>query len=431
MRLHVAADLLSLGSYLQRFLTIIGRDRWFKRADQLDREQSSSPFLWQIVAHYHWLEMAISHQSDVVAKLGHLNPEMVDIRSLAALQFAGAVVEVHSQLSPQGQKTLEGRLRDSLKAETGFAALYLELDLAKRLADAGYDVALPDMEGNGRYDIQFSRGAVTGEVECKSISADAGRRIHRKDFYRFMEAISSMLEAHVGLNRREVLVVTLSDRLSSTAADQRQLLSGVAFMLRDNAPTELTRPTFRIERRDYDDCLQNAPLYDRKGFYSACQHSFGPNCHVAGGITTTGGCLVVMRSKREDDTSKPLLEAMRKAATQFSGTRPSFTAVQLNDIEPADLLLPHLRQRMGILSYALFGQYRASHVNATYFTGFGILVDHDNNVGTPGFAVPNPRPTFLINPSDAEPFLGHIPDEEFAAIIGVPLPAPDISNLPL
>src|SRR3546814_6303710 len=34
------------------------------------------------------------------------------------------------------------------------------------------------------------------------------------------------------------------------------------------------------------------------------------------------GCLIVMRSDRQDDPSKPKLEAMRKAASQFTGERP-------------------------------------------------------------------------------------------------------------
>jgi hypothetical protein len=41
---------------------------------------------------------------------------------------------------------LKGRLRDSIKAKTGFAPLYLELDLAQRLMDGGYDVEFADME---------------------------------------------------------------------------------------------------------------------------------------------------------------------------------------------------------------------------------------------------------------------------------------------
>jgi hypothetical protein len=427
MQFYVPSELSALAGYVPKFLSIVGRDRWFKRVNQLDEEQRASLYRWKIVMDYHWLEMALTHQSDVLSKLGRLDPELTDTPSLAALLFAGAVTEVHARLTLKGQRTLEGRLRDALKAETGLAALYLELDQAQRLMAVGHDVEFLDLEGTGQFDLRFSRGTVVGEVECKSISADAGRRIHRKDFYRFMEAISPALGAHASLGRHEVLVVTLSDRLSPNLAEQRELRSSVVEMLKDGAPSDLVRKGFQLERRDFHECLGRPPLDDQRAVYASCRKVFGPNTHMAGGLT--GGCLIVMRSKREDDTSKPLLEAMRKAATQFSGAHPSFVAVQFHEIEPADLMLPHLRRNVGIISYAVFGHYGAHHINASYFCGFGAVVAHEGVVSNPGFAIPNPEPRFSISPTDAEPFLLHISDKDYATQIGAPLPAPNISNL--
>ena len=170
---------------------------------------------------------------------------------------------------------------------------------------------------------------------------------------------------------------------------------------------------------------------DSAAYYSACIEVFGANCHVAGQLSEGRGCLVVLRSQRVDDPSKPVLEALRKAATQFSRQRPGFIAVQLHGVEPADLMLPHLRRRMGVLSYALYGHYGATHVAATYFTGFGGVVARNGDIGTPAFAIPNPRPSFPVSASDAGPFLAHIPDGDYAAAIGAPLPAENISYLPL
>lgn len=431
MLLHIPSDLQGLAPYLDRFLGLVGRERWFKRCDQLDADQRRSPFRWKIVADYHWLEMAIGFQADVLAKEGRLLPELADGLILAALNFAASTVEVHAQLSPRGRQVLDGRLRDALKAETGFAPLYLELDLAQRLMDGGYNVEFADMEGSARFDLLFSRGAFTGEVECKSLSADAGRQIHRKDFYRFMEAITPALAGHAELKRQEVLVISLSARLPSNTADQKRLVRATASILRDGAPRTTQGPSFRLECRPYTECLGQAPLHDQKAFYKACGAAFGENTHVAGGLTEDGGCVVVMRSDREDDPSKPKLEALRKAASQFTGERPAFIAIQEHGIEPADLMLPHVRRRAGILSYALFGHYGGAHVNATYVTGFGAVVQREGLIFTPAFAIPNPRPKFPIDAADAAPFLIHLPDADFAAAIGAPLPAPNISFLPI
>lgn len=138
---------------------------------------------------------------------------------------------------------------------------------------------------------------------------------------------------------------------------------------------------------------------------------------------------MILRSEREDDTSKPLLEAMRKAADQVTRNGPSFIAVQFQDIEPIDLLLKHLRRRMGVLSYALFGHYGADHVNAVYFCGYSAIVLKEGLVGTPAFAVPNPKPRFALRPEAASPYLKHIEDADFAAAIGAPAPKEDISYI--
>ena len=430
MRFNVFSDLERLASYIPHFFRLVDRDRWYRRVEQLNADRESSPYLWKIVSDYHWLEMAVSHQADILAKEGRLLPDRVDTLALVALQFAGAIVEINARLPEGAQRQLEGRLRDGLKAESGFAALYLEVDLALRLMAEGYEVRFPDLEGSANYDIEFSRNGFVGEVECKSLSADAGRNIHRKDFYRFLQALSPQLKAHVDLERQEILVITLKKRLSSNVYKQAELRRATVAMIGAKAPSSMRRAGFRIERRDYNECLGSAPRDDERAFYRFCEDAFGPNLHIAGGVTETGGCLVVMHCEREDDTSKPWLDAMRKAASQFSGHHPGFIAVQFQDITAADLMLPHLRRRAGILSYALFGHYGADHVNATYVCGFTAVVDKEGHRGTPAFAIPNPKPRFPIDFGQAAPFLVGISDVDFAAAIGAPLPQPNISYIP-
>ena len=431
MRVDSRLEHNALGDYARGFVQLVGEDRWFRRADQLDSEQRQSPFKWKVVRDYHWLEMAISQQYNIFAGEGRLRLEEGDPLTLSALTFAATAVEVHAGLSPVAQRNLEGRLRDGLKAETGFAALYLELDLAPRLMDAGFDVEFVDMEEAARFDLLFHRGAFVGEVECKSLSSDAGRQIHRKDFYRFMEALAPALETQRGLHRPEVLLVTLDRRLSSNTSDQGSLRTAAGALLVDPAGRASAGDGFELERRDFNAADFGASLMSEVAFYRACQERFGANVHVAGGLTQTGGCLVVMRSSRGDDTSKPMLDALRKASRQVSGERPAFIAVQMHGIKPADLMLPNIRRQAGILSYALFGHYQGSHVCATYFTGFGAVVEKQGTVGTPAFGISNPKPAFSVKAEDAAPFVSGISDEAYAAAIGAPLPASNISVIPI
>lgn len=433
MHASVPAAIGELATYIERFLAISGREAWFKRTDQLSTELQKSFYLGKIVADYHWLEMAISFQANVLAKEGRLAPESVSDKMRTALNFAAATVEIHSRLSPKAKLVLEGRLRDALKAETGFASLYQEFDLSQRLMDAGYDVDFTDMEGAAQYDLSFSRGAFTGEVECKSLSADAGRQIHRKDFYRFMNLIEPTLNHHSSSSQHEVLVITLESRLPADILWQMELAKDASAMLGTGTPRVTARRDVTLERIPLSSILNDYSTSAEGDLGLACKQLFGSNSHIAGGLTELGGCLVVMRSKRDDDTSKPLIEAMRKAANQLSRNRPGFIAIQDHDIEAADLMSVHLRRRAAILSHALFGHYGASHVNATYFTGFGIIVNHSKKglLGTPAFSVPNPSPKFPVEETSVTPFLESISTKDYAAAIGCPLPKSDITFLPL
>jgi hypothetical protein len=138
-----------------------------------------------------------------------------------------------------------------------------------------------------------------------------------------------------------------------------------------------------------------------------------------------------MRSKREDDHSKPILDALKKAATQFSCTRPAIIAVQFDDIEPTDLLSVHLRRRTGLLSYHLFHQCAVDHVLATYFAPYRGLTATSGNIAVPAIATPNPKTRFTVNPSDLPPFLISMPDAEFAALLGEPPPTENLSYIPI
>lgn len=430
MLIEFNTDPDSLGLCLPPFLELADADRWKKRAVQLGQDAMRSLFQSKIVADFHWLELALSEQMIVREAYGNLVPGHLTIESLSTLYFAQTLVEVHRRLSPHGRNVLEGRIRDALKADVGFAPLYLEMGVARRLFNAGYEVEFSDTEGVAQFDFRFWKGNAHGEVECKSLSCDAGRKIHRKDFYRFIEALSDLIAVRVSSGVKEILLVTLNDRLPAEERRQNALREVAKRLLTDHALTRVDGDFFIITREGYDSRLEQASFSGPQEFYKVCRELYGDNCHVSGPVTPDGVCLIVMRSQREDDHSDPMLEAMKKAAKQFSGKRPAFIAMQFDDIEPADLLLRHLRRRVGLLSNYLFHQDHASHVAATYFTAYRGLVVSETGIGEPAFSVPNPKPAYPVAPEDYSPFLGHIPDGEFARLLGEPPPAESISYIP-
>lgn len=322
---------------LARFVNLAGRPAWTKRLAHLRRELESSPFRAKLAVDYNWLELSLADQLENTGTAAdqphHGSAPVTPPEVLAARHFAETVVHIHGELTPKGQRRLKGRLRDGLQSKTGFSSIYLELDVARRLLDAGYSVEFSDMDCTARYDLRFRRGAAEGEVECKSLSADAGRKIHRHDFYRFMDAIGSELAERLSAPAREAIVVTLCGRLPSDETHQAELRSATRRVLRQSDLQTLRGSFFSISREDCSVRLQGeSPPGSERELYERYRLAYGDNCHVSGAVLDDRSCIIVMRSQDEDDHSAPQLEAIRKAASQFSGTRPAFIAVQYDDL---------------------------------------------------------------------------------------------------
>jgi hypothetical protein len=353
MRIDLKDDLASLRTAARDFVALAGSERWSRRVRQLHEDAAASPYKAMIVGQYHWLELELNDQALLAA-----NPadaaRPVNVDALAALHFAHMTVEAHPRLSERGQAVLRGRLRDCLKAETGFSPLFLELEIARLLLGVGCEIEFSDMDGHDRFDLRFWNDRVHGEVECKSLSADAGRRIHRKDFYRFIDAIGQPLIDRASSGASELVVVTFEGRLPGDDARQDVLRKAVAAFIPDTSLTELEAEFFSIKRDRITPAITAAAVQGQEAFYSACRNAYGDSCHVAGPFLPGGACMVVARSKQEDDHSAPQLEALKKAATQFSGTRPAFIAMQYDDIEPHHLVAPHVQRRAGLLLNYLY-----------------------------------------------------------------------------
>lgn len=401
-------------SYIPVFLDLVGEDRWKKRAVQLSLDSRTSPWDAKVVLDFHWLEMKLS-RIILGAESAALTEETLDAYALSALRFAGMIVEVHGRLSLAGQRALQGRLRDGMKA--GFSSLYRELDTALLLLEEGYDVDFPDLEGTDRFDLFFRRGPVESEIECKSQSVDAGRKIHRRDFYRFVKLLSPTLCSRQAESESELLLITVADRFPRGITPQEQLVADSRRILSQGGG-QIATTWYTIDVHPLASLGLGAGSTVNE-LYFACRAAFGVQCHVAGPVTDSGASLVVVRSQQEDDTSKVLLESFKKAQSQLTGRRPGYIAVQFDDIEPSDLILPHLRRRVALLANYLFHSRDCHRLAAIYCCPFRSLHLSERGLGSPAIVCWNPR---LNVPVDDLPFRRAIGTADFAQVLGVDPP---------
>jgi hypothetical protein len=299
MRFQTATEPWVLRSYIPELVSLAGEGLWKKRTSDL-RSFGRSPYLERVASDYHWVELQLD---DELAKRENAildADSSSDPISCRALRFAQTICEVHKSLHPAGKRRLEGRIRDALQAETGFAALYQEMEIAAVLVRQNFDVGFPDLDGSGRADISFQQGTADGLIECKALSADAGRKIHRKHFYRFMLAISQeVLDRLSRCGRDELILITLKDRLPPNIDKNTPLVQATKNLIRSSEVLHIAGDDFDIVREPYSKRFGILRPMAEQEFYAAAQEQFGANCHIAGGSSQEGGCLFscVVKSK--------------------------------------------------------------------------------------------------------------------------------------
>ena len=85
---------------------------------------------------------------------------------------------------------LRRRVHGAFKNPDDMRGLRLELSAATHFARRARKLAWPEMTGEGTFDLLIQDVGPRGlEIECKAISEDKGRRIHKRevlDFYRLL-----------------------------------------------------------------------------------------------------------------------------------------------------------------------------------------------------------------------------------------------------
>lgn len=225
MSLGTSVEERELPSMLERFVRIVEWGQWSDRLDWLEREvrrdSGMQLFWWERCG----LELAFSS----VWRRYRTRRRLSSVDSMAAeelrfLGFATSLVHCYEGLSGGGKKRLKGMLRDATNRDHGLGPLAHEMFIATHLAGRGYEVGFHDLESGSGFDLLASKDGVRVQVECKHISGDIGRQIHRKDLYGLADRVSPRMLSHLGnLNTGLFVRLTLPGRLHSREDVQKGL----------------------------------------------------------------------------------------------------------------------------------------------------------------------------------------------------------------
>lgn len=329
-----------------RLARAIGAEHWQGVVARQEEAIRSNHFLGD----YLRSEYAIAYQLDrlrgLVAGSGTVPHEACNDPSIfPSLAFAAQVLGVLERSTTKQASAFVKRVRTAFSRSGELHGLRLELQAATHFARRGQRVFWHRVKAEGSFDLLIEDLGPTGlEVECKSISEDKGRRIHRRDALEFWGELWRDV-ASVAQNLRSGLavVLTVPYRLPVDAAERVALAREVvARIVVGSGATLGGGAEVRIE--PFDPAQIEAAKDKGRQLRKAIDAATGtPNREAAVYGTPVGGMLAfVMQSAVEDDILDQVFSTLDdSAARQFTRKRGALFWVALQGIDADQLLSLH------------------------------------------------------------------------------------------
>ena len=333
-------------SHIRQFISITGWQSWKRRLDWLRRQVRCNTAMAHYLIDRFELELAFSD----IYKRRKLTGKYAVKEEVAAeygfLSFSCMLPLVYGRLNPVGQIRLRGMLFDALKNDYGLGPLAYEIKVATHLMTLGFDVEFSDLEGNANYDFLAKNGDVCIEIECKFISADVGKKIHRKRLFQLGGVLEPKLRQFLGNPGTGLLVrLTLPDRLHGNEQQHVELSDLVCGAIAEKKMTH-TYGMNRVAMQEFD--IVDSPFRDQNpsklveaDVEKFLLERFGlDNKNVLAVFgRDQGAIIVVIESAKGDAVLKGIHSQLKRAAKrQFSGSLPAILCCHLADITEGELL---------------------------------------------------------------------------------------------
>ncbi len=234
-----------------------------------------------------------------------------------------------------------GRLRDEILAgltgEATLIPLFHRLRTAALLRRRGFTLRFDGIAEGAPYDLLAERDGAAAEVVCETVSAEAGRKVNRGDWWMLVDRIhpelQTWLAAHPG---RYLLKMTLPEGLAgpNQTAEVHQRIS--ALLAAEKRQGACSQAVLKLDPL----VLAGSQASDRaSGLPARLREQFGPEAHLAVTTDPNSNSVFVMaaRASQENEVSAAVCRRLAEAAeSRLTGERPGILAVFLEDLDRAE-----------------------------------------------------------------------------------------------
>lgn len=259
--------------------------------------------------------------------------------------YAATANQALAALSPEGSARLLARLHAALAGEDCLISVFHLLRTAALHRDRGFTVRFTGFEDDTPFDLLIERNGTEAEIACDTISAEAGRGVHRSAWLHLVDRVDpelqTWLRAHPG---RYLLKMTLPQGLRA-GCDGPDLLGTlherITTMLQQNRRADVDEAAvLRL-----DPLMLAAAQADELGLMPRLRREFGPEAHIAVTAAANGIFVMAARAGQENEVACAIRRRLDAIApARLTGTRPGIIAMFVEDTDRLEWRL--LRDRL-------------------------------------------------------------------------------------
>ena len=217
---------LEVGKILPLVSSVVHRDEWLTFLHKIRKRSIDNPYIADYLADQFRDAIALAEIFEF-KKLRQRMPKLKSEEQIRGATLAVQIEMLHRRLSEIGRKRLAGMIRAGLSSDGGLGPLSVEFATSLDLEQRGWTIRYEDMEDRARFDMLVMKPGLDVEVECKYVSADLGRKIHRKDFFNFLNTLQPNLRKFELLRGGHQLDVVLDNRFVADVYVHRKIAGDV------------------------------------------------------------------------------------------------------------------------------------------------------------------------------------------------------------
>lgn len=328
-----------LGSLFARSVGLLGWPSWQARLDELHARINRAR-IWEELFHdRNYIELAAGDVRRHIRNTGRVSwpPKTADEYRLFA--FFAMIDLIYDRINIKGKKIVKGRLKAALSDDFGFCPFAFEMHVASHFLRKGFSVCFHDLEEGGGFDLLAEANNTQVEIECKYLSADVGRKIHRNRFCQLAELIEPLVRQNAP-GGGAFLQATLPDRLTGSVQQHQAITATVCEALRLGVDTQsnecsVSLTNFQINESPF---LSGRPSEAAIADFLARRFNV-QDAHIMVVGSPERVAILDLRSAQSDHALEYIFKrAKRDARSQFSGKRPGILCLFFADLTEDQLL---------------------------------------------------------------------------------------------